>query len=524
MFKKIISVLASAAMLLTVFDISAAVFAEPAEELTGSCGTSVTYTLTDNDGDGYYDKLVISGTGDMTDYTSLNDNNRTYFVQTETANYGQPRNYHIKEIILTEGVTSVGNSAFTGFRGVERVSLPSTVTKIGEQSFVEDGNLREINLPSGLQSIGMAAFQYCSSLSSVTIPGGVRVIEQQAFMQSGLTSVTISEGVEAIGSAAFWKCGSLTSVTLPSTLTTIGSNAFNNCSITSVVIPDSVTSVENNAFRFCDSLTQIIYKDGLDVSSANIPAAATQIKYEAAEGGVTISEIILGTGKIETDIPDAVCGMTVTGVAEGYRDAVSQSSHTHVNESEASCTQKAVCKFCGEYGDFAAHTGGTATCAAKAVCENCGAEYGGFAEHTFVSGVCGICGISDPNYTPPAETTVTNESGTTASGSDVTEPEATSAPETSATAGTPSRPSYPQQPSAPAPAVTTAVTSVTETTAVTDVSREEIIYGDQPAEEVSAGAPAYADSADIPESSAALITVLLAVLAAAAAVLKKRFF
>lgn len=515
MFKKIISVLASAVMLLTVFDISAAVFAEPAEELSGSCGTSVTYTLTDNDGDGYYDKLVISGTGDMTDYTSLNEDDRPYFVQKEKPNqYSGDYNYYIKEIIINEGVTSVGDFAFLGFRGAERVSLPSTVTKIGEQSFVSDGNLREINLPSGLQSIGVAAFQYCSSLSSVTIPGGVRVIEQQAFDQSGLTSVTIPEGVEVIGVMAFSSCTSLTSVTLPSTLTSIGSAAFKFCAFTSIEIPDGVTNVGNNAFMRCDSLTQIIYKDGLDVTSANIPAEATQIKYEAAEGGVTISEIILGAGKTETDIPDAVCGMTVVGVAEDYRDAVSQSGHTHVNESEASCTQKAVCKFCGEYGDFAAHTGGTATCAAKAVCENCGAEYGGFAAHTFVNGVCGVCNADDPNYSQPTETRP-----------DETEPTGTSpeATEPAGTAPTGTAPSVPSRPSVPSSPSTTSAPTVTTVTTVT-AAEMEIIYEDFTGEEVSLEAAAYADSEDISENSAWLITVLSAAIAAALIVLKKRFF
>ena len=121
----------------------------------------------------------------------------------------------------------------------------------------------DVVIPEGVTNIGNRAFSMCRSLTCVTIPKGVTSIGDDAFrLCPRLTSVTISEGVTNIGNNAFCICNSLTSITIPDSVTSIGSGAFQGCSnLTSVTIPDSVTNIGGNAFCVCSKLDAVYIND-----------------------------------------------------------------------------------------------------------------------------------------------------------------------------------------------------------------------------------------------------------------------
>ena len=148
----------------------------------------------------------------------------------------------IKDLVIPNSVTNIGNNAFNGCSGLTSVTIPNSVT-----------------------TIGMNAFQYCTGLTSVTIPNSVTSIENSAFGGcSGLTSVTIPNSVTSIGSGAFGGCSGLTSVTIPNSVTSIGESAFSGCSgLTSMTIPNSVTSIGRNAFENCTGLTSVTIGSGV---------------------------------------------------------------------------------------------------------------------------------------------------------------------------------------------------------------------------------------------------------------------
>ena len=113
----------------------------------------------------------------------------------------------VKDLVIPNSVTSIGNRVFSGCSGLTSITIPNSVTSIGQYAFSGCSGLTSITIPNSVTSIGYFAFQDCSGLTSITIPNSVTSIRQDAFARcSGLTSVTIPNSVTSIGSSAFYEC------------------------------------------------------------------------------------------------------------------------------------------------------------------------------------------------------------------------------------------------------------------------------------------------------------------------------
>lgn len=240
MKKRFLSMLLAVLMVLTLLPVSA--FAEG--ELSGKCGENVTWKLEG-------DTLTISGTGPMFDYNSYNgpwDSTRM----------------DIKSIVVGEGVTTIGNSAFEGCSKVTSVSLPKTLTRIGGHAFDHCSSLKELSIPDGVTSIGGYAFS-CCTFESIKLPSGLKSLGVGAFAYCAhLKEISIPNGVKSLEVETFQYCTSLENVELPNGMTSIGGSAFTGCkAITSIVIPDSVTSIGEYAFEYCLALESIKMSNSL---------------------------------------------------------------------------------------------------------------------------------------------------------------------------------------------------------------------------------------------------------------------
>ena len=161
----------------------------------------------------------------------------------------------LTSIYIPNSVTSIGAQAFYGCTGLTAVhisditawcgiSFPHSVSnpvsnplQYAKHLYLNGEEIKDLVIPDGVTSIGDYAFYGCSGLTSVTIGDGVTSIGEYAFNNcSGLTSVTIGDGVTSIGEYAFNNCSGLTSVTIGSSVASISANAFNSCdNITSVI-------------------------------------------------------------------------------------------------------------------------------------------------------------------------------------------------------------------------------------------------------------------------------------------------
>ena len=226
---------------------------ESGAKLTGGAagdGSGVTWQLTENTDDPSTYTLTIRGSGAMEDYLMSGHQPWRSFRD------------QITSVVVSPGVTSIGNLAFTRFSKLIHVDIADSVVSIGEGVFSDCSSLTDITVPQSVTYIGVNAFDSCTNLSSITLStNNITSIRPHTFSGcSELSSIVIPDGVTSIQSGAFFNCTKLTSITIPDSVTTIDPWAFKNCSsLTSITIPSSVTSIGSNVFTGCTSLNDIRY-------------------------------------------------------------------------------------------------------------------------------------------------------------------------------------------------------------------------------------------------------------------------
>lgn len=211
----------------------------------GKCGTGVKWSLASNG------VLTITGTGKgiMKDYA-------------EGSRKPWESKGDVKQIIICEGVTHIGDHAFVNSPAT-RVSLPESLTSIGTRAFA-GAAITAMTIPGSVTTIGVEVFWGCSDLTSLTIRDGVTAIESAFGKCTGLTELVLPDSVTTIGTQAFYRCTGLRTVTLSKNLTSIGYMAFSGCTgLTDLVFPDSLKEIDQEAFRYCSGLNSISLGTGL---------------------------------------------------------------------------------------------------------------------------------------------------------------------------------------------------------------------------------------------------------------------
>lgn len=170
------------------------------ETASGSCGESLTWSL-NSAGD-----LTISGTGDMASFIATG------------APWAEYRN-QVKLVILGQGVTSIGSSAFQDCENLETVRFPNTLTALGEAAFLRCGKLTNVSLPISLKSVGEDCFTGCEKLElldltgvpdeimelrtslegTVTLPAGVKNARLRWALETAAGEIPCSEIAEVCG-------------------------------------------------------------------------------------------------------------------------------------------------------------------------------------------------------------------------------------------------------------------------------------------------------------------------------------
>ena len=229
-----------------------------------------------------------SAFSDCTGLTTVTWNARN--VQDFQSTGGRPFSNckNLTEFVFGEEVEHIPDYLCYKLTTLKNLVIGNSVTSIGEWAFHRCTSLTEVTIPNSVTTIGGLAFYSCTGLQKVTIGNSVKSIGDKAFyFCTDLKTVTIGNSVKSIGDKAFYFCNGLTEVSIPNSVTSIGSGTFEDCTgLKTVTIGNSVKSIGSWAFSSCTSLTAI-----------TIPNSVTSI-----ESGTFFS----CTGLTEVTIPNSV--------------------------------------------------------------------------------------------------------------------------------------------------------------------------------------------------------------------------
>eukprot|EP00594_Rhizosolenia_setigera_P002561 CAMPEP_0178946066 /NCGR_PEP_ID=MMETSP0789-20121207/4076_1 /TAXON_ID=3005 /ORGANISM="Rhizosolenia setigera, Strain CCMP 1694" /LENGTH=790 /DNA_ID=CAMNT_0020626011 /DNA_START=86 /DNA_END=2455 /DNA_ORIENTATION=- len=267
-----------------------------------------------------------------------------------------PGHRSIEEIIIKEGVESIGNDSFAGCRQLKAVSFPSTLKVIGVRAFVaaftDCRDLITLIVPPTVISIEEDAFKGCTKLSVVDIHKST-VVHPYAFMgctylpsfmlkrittseinestyhktldvsqkiviikgdvkqgqfkgNNSVICVDVENGVKKIHGDAFESFTALQSITLPESLEEIGNYAFKGCtSLCEITIPENVKEINEGLFEDCTSLKKIIlsssttkignyaFRNCIKLERIKLPETLTEIHYNVFSNCSSLKEIEL---------------------------------------------------------------------------------------------------------------------------------------------------------------------------------------------------------------------------------------
>ena len=352
--KKLLSTVISTALVLTTLVMPITAKADN-NRYCGAVGNEQNVTWSYDNG-----TLTISGTGAMADYDDVSP---WYDDYSES----------IEKIIISEGITRIGDAAFEDCSNLSNVEFENLETSklesIGNYAFYGCTRLTSITLPSGaeydqdsfpqntnisIDGSGALPENACGLNATYKIENGTLTISGTGsiydysdypdysdylapWYNSGanITKLVIENGITSIGTGAFLGLAHLTDVTLPNTLTSIGNKAFYQCTrLSSLTIPSGVTTIGEKAFY---QLGQAVTVESVEVA---LPDTVTSV---ASDAFLYCDKVhITYTGKnqaVANTLDESGAGSVVATEFEGEKITVSNTYESGTVEDNSVTTE-----------------------------------------------------------------------------------------------------------------------------------------------------------------------------------------
>lgn len=208
--------------------------------------------------------LTVFGSGAMADYGVSAPMNPSDVPWREYR-------YQIKSVVIENGITRVGNSAFAQCLNVFEISLPDTLISIGDYAFCYTSS-KSLHIPKNVGVLGRGTFSRSNkNLTSITVDeanttfhsNGNCLIETatKTLIIGCATSVIPDDGsVTKIGLSAFANNTHLKEIIIPACISYIGDYAFSRInSLESIKFNGILNYVGDGAFSGCPETSKIYF-------------------------------------------------------------------------------------------------------------------------------------------------------------------------------------------------------------------------------------------------------------------------
>ncbi len=341
----------------------------------GKCGSDVFWELDDETG-----ILTISGTGEMFDYDHYYDTFISPFKNKD----------EIKKVIIEDGITYIGEYAFSNCNSLISASIPDSVTCIGDYAFYPCQNLSRILYYGTVEQRANIQYRtyidnykkcnnidyfYCmqqcgenvywffdEETDTLTFTGTGNMYDYEyrhmpfydPYAESGyynwvIKNIVIENGVTGVCDSAFSGFSYLESIVIPDSITKISLGLFDGChSLKSFVIPDSITSIGEAAFVDCSNLSSIKIPDSVinidagafykcsNLTSITIPYSVTSIGYTAFGGCGKLESIVVDKNNVKYDSRNncnAIIQTETNTLIRGCQNTIIPDSVTSIGDS-----------------------------------------------------------------------------------------------------------------------------------------------------------------------------------------------
>ena len=266
--------------------------------------------------------LTISGTGAMYDY-EINDSSG--FINQPWYDFSR----NIKHIVIEDGVTSIGEAAFTSC------------------------DVTDITIGDSVASIGSEALDHCDELTNIIVD------EDNQYYSNDEFGVLFNKDKTTL---IYYPLGNIRdSYSIPDSVTTIGTNAFDKCGeiLASVTIPESVTTIKTIAFNMYGIFTRFdIYYLGTEAEWNEITIESNfdltnriNIHFAEPEHTHEYATVVTSPTCTENGYTTYTCECGDSYV-DDYVNATGHSFGNWTTEIAPTCTEtgleKRVCSACGE--------------------------------------------------------------------------------------------------------------------------------------------------------------------------------
>ena len=226
--------------------------------------------------DELYAKMIASQNKEISSYIDESASEfevASYLDGVEIIQYnGNSAKVVIPPSIDGKQVYKLADSLFEGYRWLKEIVLPNGLTSIGNRAFTRTG-LTHIVFPNTMVDIGQYAFEY-TPITEIVLPPSVKIVPTHMCYHCEKLKTVIIMGAVEIGEYAFGWCKEVTKLALPETLLNIKNGAFAACNnIENVVLPASLQSIDGD-FNCSLRGSIVVLNDNLVWRQANRPSVS----------------------------------------------------------------------------------------------------------------------------------------------------------------------------------------------------------------------------------------------------------